>query len=208
VGCRRGCLVGLLGVLLALALLLDGSDILARHFATNKIAERIRAREPSAQGVSVHIRSFPFLKVVIDGHVDEVGARFARITVGPLAFIDVDVELHGLRVQRGSLFSQGEINVTGVRQGTVSATLTASALSQAVGVPVIVTQSGVTVRGLNVTPTIQTSTRHLVIGGLQSFALPGPDVLPCLPVIGFSGQAITLSCTFTQVPSAFASLGT
>jgi hypothetical protein len=206
-GCRRGCLVGLLGAVLALLLVLEGSDILARHYATSKIAQRIRSREPSAQGVSVHIRSFPFLKVLLNGHVDEIGARIARITVGPLAFVDVDVELHGLTVQKGQVF-QGHVNVTSLHTGTVTATVTAAALSQATGIPVTVGPGELIVRGIPVKVSVNPSTRQLLINGLQPFGLPSSDVLPCIPIVTFTAQGVGLSCTFTHVPSAFSNVGT
>jgi hypothetical protein len=189
----------MLGVLVALALLLDGADILARHYATDKVAARIKAREPTAHGVSVHIRSFPFLKLLANGHVDEIGARIASLQVGALVFA-VDVELHGLKVQQTSLF-QGQVNVKSLRTGTVTVTVTATALSKALGKTVTLGSGGITLRLTN---------RTLVIAGglVASYALPGPDVLPCAPALSVNGQTATLSCAFTQVPSTFASLGT
>ena len=73
----RGCLVGLLGVVVGLGFIGEAADVTARHVATSKIESRIREAVPGASGVSVSIHSWPFLKVGVDGHA---GHRHVGVT--------------------------------------------------------------------------------------------------------------------------------
>src|SRR5580704_7726572 len=94
----RGCLVGLLGVVVALGLVAFGADIAARHYTTTKVEERISKSVPGATGVHAWIHSWPFLKVGVDGHVDDIGATIASLNVADLQFTSIRVELKGVRV--------------------------------------------------------------------------------------------------------------
>src|SRR5579862_6388885 len=94
----RGCLFGLLGVAVGLAAVGEAADIGTRHLATSKIDQRISAAVPSSRGVHAWIHSFPFLQVAVNGHVDEVGARVASVTVHKVVFTDILVDLTGVRV--------------------------------------------------------------------------------------------------------------
>ena len=206
----RGCLRVVIIVVLGLGIVGDVGDVVARHWATSKIEQRIRAVAPDAQGVHAHIRSWPFVKVAVTGHVDEMGARIDQVTVQGLTFSNTDVEIHGLKVKQQQLVAHGKVVVEHISSGTVVTSITASSLSKVLGVPVTVGSSGFLVAGLPVTVSIRSSTRTVVITATGASAttvpLPALSLLPCTPTVAFAHQAATLSCSFTQVPSAFTSL--
>jgi hypothetical protein len=208
----RGCLIGLLGVVAGLALVGEVGDVGTRHYATTKIEQRISQQVPGASGVSAGINSWPFLKVAVDGHVDEINARIDQLVEQPLVFNDIEVELHGVRISVGDLLTDFRVNVVSIKQGDASVTVTAAALRQAIvnEVPAATAVAGdVDSLLAQVTVTVDPSTRHLVVAAagvkVLDFPLPGPDVLPCIPNVAKGPASVTLSCTFDQVPTAFTS---
>lgn len=192
--------MGVLGVAAGLALLAEGADVGARHLATSKVQQRVSQSVPEASGVHAWIRSFPFLKVGLNGHVDEIGVRAARVVEKPLVFTDVSVDLRGVRLSVSQLATWAQIDVTHIDRGTIELTVTESSLAQALPPQAAAAASGATV-------SINAAARQLVISvpGLAPVDLPLPkaDLLPCTPQVTQSADRITLGCQFTQVPSAF-----
>jgi hypothetical protein len=188
-----------LGVAAGLALLGEAADVGARHLATSKIEQRVGQVVPEASGVHAWIHSFPFLKVAVDGHVDEIGIRAARVVEKPLVFTDVAVDLRGVRVSVSQLATAAQVDVTHVDHGTISLTVTEADLERAI--------PGATGAVTGATVSVNPATRRLVVAvpGAAAVTLPLPkaDLLPCTPQVTQAGDRITLACEFTQVPSAF-----
>jgi hypothetical protein len=204
--------VAALGVVAGLALLGEVADVGARHLATSKVEQRIGQAVPESRGVRARIRSWPFLKVAVDGRVDEVGAHVARLVEPPLVFTDVDVDLRGVRLSVADMVTDARVNVTHIDRGRVTLTVTEANLVDAVaGIPVGGQALG-PVGGLlgRAQVSVDAATRRLVIAvpGVTrlTLPLPGTDIVPCLPSVVQRPAALTLSCTFTRVPSAFTSV--
>jgi hypothetical protein len=211
----RGCLVGLLGVVAGLALLGDLADVGTRHLATSKIEQRIGQSVPEASGVRARIRSWPFLKVAVDGHVDEIDAHVSKVLVKPLVFSDVGVELRGVRVSVADMVTDARVDVTHIARGTITLTVTEGDIERALValVPggVRPPSAAVSTNVLShVVVSVDPVARRLVLAApgfaKVSLALPGADLLPCIPAVAQAAASITLSCTFDHVPSAFTSL--
>jgi hypothetical protein len=202
---RRGCLVAIFGIVVGLGMVGGGVDIAARHYSTSRIEDRIRAVAPNASGVHAWIRGWPFLKVVINGNVDEIGARINRVQEKGITFSDFNVDVHGVHVQTGALLN-GKVVVESIKTGTVSVSILASDLTAALGVPVSVSATGFLAKGSLIHVSVNSAARTIAVAGVGipavAFPLPGTDLLPCTPVIAFTNQAVTLSCTFDHVPSA------
>jgi hypothetical protein len=204
---RRGCLLGLLGVVVGLGLIGEGVDVGARHFATSRIVQRIRSSAPEAHGVRARILGWPFLQVVVNGHVSEIGAHADTVVERGLTFRNVDVVLHGIKIDQGKLISQGKVTVKSISSGLVTASIAAGDLSSALGLPISAGSGGFLLRGTPVRVTIDGAARVVDVSaaGLApvSLPLPGPNLLPCVPTVSYSGDTALLSCAFTRVPSAF-----
>src|SRR5580658_6230306 len=110
----RGCLVGVLGVAVALGGLGGGADIAARHYTTTKLEQRISASVPTAKGVHAWIHGWPFLQVAVNGNVDDIGATIATLEVASLEFVSIRVELSGVRISTSDLLSDHKVVVTGI----------------------------------------------------------------------------------------------
>jgi FlaG/FlaF family flagellin (archaellin) len=189
----RGCLMGALGVVVGLAAVADAADIGARHLATHKVEQRIRQVVPHTAGVHGRIRSFPFLRAGVNGHVSDVSA-----TIDHLApYTDVSVDLHGAHVSIGTMVTALRIDVTQISQGAVTFHLTAADLQKAAP-SAAPAPARVAVDGLH---------RVLVVtpqsGAAVVVALPPASVVPCVPTVQPVADGYTLACSFRTVPSAF-----
>ena len=198
------------GVLVGLALVATLVDAGARHYATSRVEARIRTAAPESRGVTARIHSWPFLKVAVNGHVDEVGAHVVQLVEKPLVFSDVDVDLRGVRVDQGTLASEGRFVISHIDTGNVTMTVTAGDLAAAAGVPVSLADAAAGVASRTVRIRVDAAKRQLVVDvlGVKSFAfaLPGVNLLPCIPAVAMGVARLTLSCSFTGVPSAFAAV--
>lgn len=200
----KGCLFGLLGVLAGLAAIGAAADIGARHFATSKIEQRIRQQVPEASGVHARILGWPFLKVAANGDVDEIAVRVDQMAERPLVFSDVAVDLRSVHISQSNLVTNARVDVTHIGRGTISLVVTEASLLRALGLPPLPAgaMSQAAFR-------IDAGSRSIVVtaaGHAVKLALPGANILPCLPTMSQPGNELVLSCTFTSVPSAFTSL--
>jgi DUF2993 family protein len=207
----RGCAVGVLGVIAGLAVLGGAGDVGARHLATSKIEQRVRQRVPEASRVHARIHSWPFLKVAVNGDIDELGVTATRVVERPLVFTDVDVDLRGVRLSVTDLLTSGSANVTHIRRGTVALSVTEPNLVQAIVAQVPAAKAllgSVPLLG-RVTVTVDAAHRTLVVAapGLPSLTLPlpGTNILPCTPTVQRLPDRVRLACTFNRVPDAFTS---
>jgi hypothetical protein len=199
----RGCLFGVLGIAVGLSMVGDAVDIGARHVATSRIEQRISVAVPESSGAHAWIHSFPFLQVVVNGNVDEVGARVARVVERPLVFTDVVVDLHHVRISVSDLLSNGRVVVTRIGLGTITLDITEASLEQALPgfrqvAPLLIGRVVISVDAAARRLRFEAPGRPAV-----TLPLPGTNLLPCLPAVAQSGGDIRLSCTFTKVPAAF-----
>ena len=208
----RGCLIGLTGVVVGLALIGDAADAAARHYVTTKVVERISASVPGASGVSARIHSFPFLKAAVGGSVDEIGAHVNLLVIQSLDFTDIDVDLRGVRISVGDLVN-GRLNVTRITRGTIVLSVTDASLVQAIvrSVPAAAAEASLIQSELpRLRITVNPATRQLVIAlpGLArvDLGLPEANLLPCVPQVTSGATRMTLTCQFDHVPTAFSTL--
>jgi len=204
----RGCLVGLLGLVVGLGFVGEAADITARHVATSKIESRIRQAVPGASGVHVSISSWPFLKVAVDGHVDDISAHVSRVDEASLTFTDVVVELRGVRVSVTDLITDAHVDVTSIGSGDASLTITNANLARALRLPSGIAPTAAEVAAVVVS--VDPARRELLVGvphlAVVHLSLPSAAILPCVPLVARLPDAFSLSCAFDQVPTAFTSV--
>ena len=195
----RGCLVGLLGVAVGFAVVGDVADVGARHLATSKVEQRVRQVVPHTTGVHGRIESFPFLRVGLNGHIDEIGVRVDKLTSARVVYSHIVVDLKGARVSIGNMVTL-RVNVTEITQGTVSFTLASSDLAAAApsvaasGAPPTTAAVDGPLRLLVLDP----SSAHPVV-----LPLPPASLVPCVPGVAPGPAGLTFGCSFTTVPTAF-----
>jgi hypothetical protein len=208
-----GCHTTVVPALLVIAGLLFAGDVFARRYATGQLSDRISAAVPEASGVHARVRSFPFVaKVVWDGKVDEVGAHIDRLApVHGVVFTNLDLDMRGVVLDGDDFANSHQVTVTRIREGTVNVSVTAQALTDALGRSVHITGGLVNVAVLagplvRAMPAL-TPARQLVlrVAGLPLLAVPLPSVkvLPCAPQLKVGEGVLTLRCTFTAIPNAF-----
>ena len=202
---RRGA--GILLVLLALiAGLLVAADLTARQVAEEELADRVAARVPAASSTSAKVRSFPFLgRLLASGKVAEVDAGVTDVTVRGLRFASVAVTLHGVKLDRRSLVRERRVILADIDRGRATAQVDASALSEALGVPITLERgrASVSVAGFTLAATVAVTGGRLIVAGV-GVNLPGLELvaplLPCVPDATIEAGRVLLTCDFTEIP--------
>lgn len=181
------------------------ADLGARAWAQSQITSRARAEVPSGVHVDSHIRAFPFLiPLFSSGHVAEVDGHFENVTAGPLVLSAVNIELHGVRVDRDKLVNERKVRLVDIRDGTVSADITAAELSRVLHVPITITTAQVkaTVGGVTVASNVRVRANSLDFGipGVPRIAIPQTHLLPCATDLTLLAGRVRVSCTIHNVP--------
>lgn len=196
----------LLGVVLAA---LVGADVVARGYVETTVNTRAKAEAPPDTSISASIRGFPFLpRLLLGSEVKRADIHIQNIKADVLAFAVVDINLWGVHLDRGRLMNDRKARITAIDHGTVTATVTADALGDALRVPVKMADGVITVRVLNqqvtVTPKV-TNGRLTLTGALgRSFSLviPSTDFVPCVGEVSVEEGRMRLSCEIHDVPPA------
>lgn len=196
--------------LVALAVLiglLTAADVAAKTWAQTQVADVTHKHIPGAGPTSATIHSFPFIgRLAIDGTVPQVIVHQQDVHGGPLVFTVITVDLREVKLDRNRLFKKRQVSLTGLGSGTVTAELTESALSQALGVPVTLAngKAQAVVRGVTLSADVAVANNQLLLtpAGLATIRLP----IPTVPLLGCASSAevadgrVRISCTITHVP--------
>jgi hypothetical protein len=201
---RRGA--SALVLLVVIGGLLVAADVAARRLTQQELADRLAAEVPDAGQTSATIRSFPFLgRLAGSGHVPEVDASVTDVTVGKVRFASVAVVLHGVKLDRDQLVRRRKVILLAIERGEARAEVGASALSDALGVPLTLEdgKASVTLAGLKVGADVAVKNGRLTVAGL-GITVPGLELvaplLPCIPDAVVEVGRVVLSCGFTEVP--------
>lgn len=197
----------LLFVLGALLVLLVAVDFAARAVATNELRDRARERVEGARDSEASIQSFPFLgRLLVAGAVSRVEVKVKPVGAGRLIFDFVDVDLHGVRVDRNRLLHDRSVQLTGLRSGTVTAQVSAAEISRLAKATVTFSpgRAAVTVAGVRTTAPVSVNRGLLTIGsgatGLHIRIPRGPLMACDATSVVVRQGVIDLSCTVHDVP--------
>ena len=181
------------------------AEIITPPVVEEAIEERVNDRVPDATAVEAEVDSFPFVaRLLATGRVEKLTVDLAGVERQLLEFALIRVEADGIRLNRSAL-TGGEVQVRSIDRGTITAEITAGAISDVLGVPVRLTpgRATATVAGAEVTAevTVAAGVLRLAAGSVSaSVTLPRDDLFPC----DLSGQVLTgralLRCTITDVP--------
>ena len=198
-----------LGVVVAA---LGVGDVAARSYAEAKLDARAKQEAPPGSTVDTSVGGFPFLgRLALNGTVSEVDFRLTNVDAGEVVFAVVNVDLHGVHLDRDELFSKRKARLTGLDRGTVTVDITAAALSRAMNVPVRIAEGKVHVKvvatELEVVPSVTTEGSLRLEGrGLAralSLTIPKTDTVPCVGRVTVLAGRLRLACTIKEIPPAF-----
>lgn len=200
-----------LGVFVAL---LIGVDVATRTFVQAAVNTRAEAEAPRGSKASATIGAFPFLPpLLFAGRVSHVGVHLENLPARVLTFAEVDIDLHGVRVDRGRLFTDFKARLTRIDHGAVSVVITQQALGEALRLPVRMEPGRLSVtvagRSIEVTPGVDAQGRLTLRGA----GLPRPftlaaletDYVPCVDektTLTVLAGRMRLSCVIDEVPPA------
>lgn len=192
-----------IGLLVLIAVGAVGVELIAPQLAAASIEENVREQTTGVAGVSADVGRFPVvIRLLATERVQRVGVTLDEVAAQQLTFTSVRFELRGVRLDRDAL-RRGDVRVTGMQGGQVTATLDVEALSAAFGVPVRVEDGSLiaTVGGADVEVPLALEGRTLATpAGLSSLALP--DLVPCAsvePVV--TDDRVEVSCALDGVPA-------
>ena len=188
-----------------------GLDVAAKKWAEGQLASKAEDRAGGQATASARISSFPFVgKVLLSGEVSEVDLRMSRVVAEGVALASLDIDVHGVGIDRNKLLSSRKVEVTAISEGTVTVGLDAAGLSQLAHVPVEIAGGAVQVRVagrmVSATPSIDAAgTLSLRLGALPAVRvrLPKSSLAPCAASSSrVTGGRIEVSCTIHDVPPA------
>ena len=186
-------------------------DVVARRVAEDRIEDRAVDAAGGAESAVASIRSFPFVpRLLLTGSVPRVKVRLEEVTAGPLDLAAVDLELHGVEMDR-ALMLAGQAELEDIDRGTLTLEVDPAAVARAVRLPVAVEGDAVRVRvrGRTVTARVGVSPNGsmvLRVPPLPAFTVPvvrTPGLLACASTrAAIRDGAILLSCDLDTVPPA------
>jgi hypothetical protein len=206
----RGRLTKLLIVLVVLAALLEGADLLVRHVAQDTIAGRAVVATGASSG-SASVSGWPLLWDVFgQDSVPGVDLRLRGVPVGKLDLSQLNVDLSNVGVSSGDLITKRALRLTGIGRAQVTAVVTASELSAATGRDVEILPGGqvaVDVSGVFVKASVAIDSGDVLVvdeAGMQilDINLSTDSLVPtCSMTFQLSADQLSATCTVSPVPA-------
>lgn len=191
----------LVGLLVLTAVLALAVELVAPVLAGNRIEEQVREQTQEAAGVDADVGTFPVVtRLLATERVQRVTVTLEEVAHQQITFATVRYELRGLRLDRDALL-RGDVRVTGMEGGEVTAEIEPGALTDALGVPVEITDGRLSAAGVDaeVGPEVQGRSLVLPTGGLPGVDLP-EDLIPCQPEPSINEDRVRVSCALQDVP--------
>lgn len=195
--------------LLVFVALLTGVDIGARTIAAEQLERRAQDEAPRGTEASASISSFPFLgRLLVLSDMRRVGIELRNVAAPGLVFSRVHLDLRGVSIDRGRLISDQDAEITDIDSGVVTVEVSQEALSEKLGVPVVIASGRVTatVGGQQVSATASVDEGVLVldVGPLPPLraAIPTTNYAPCVGDLTLLAGRARFRCTIDEVPPA------
>jgi hypothetical protein len=205
----RGRLKKLLIVVIVLAVLLEGLDVLARHVAADTIASRAVTATGASSG-SASVSGWPLLWDFFgEDSVPGVDLQLRGVTVDSLVLAQLNVSLSNVGVSSGDLVTKRALRLTSIGRAQVTAVVTDSALSTATGAEVHILPGGMTVdtNGVSVTASVAIESGNVLvveIPGVKTLSvnLSKDSLVPeCSMTYQLGAGQLSATCTVSPVPA-------
>jgi hypothetical protein len=188
-------------------------DLTAKVYAQSQLQQAVNEHAGSDVQAKATISSFPFLgRLMFQQRVDQVHLHVTDFAIDKFTFASVDVNLHGVHIDRNRLFKDQEVRVTEIDHGTATAEITTEELSAAVGAKVEITAGGVVfdVLGKSVKADVQVRDNRLTLQvaglSLPAVTVPRTSLLPCIDNLQVLDGRLHFSCSLNGVPPAILDL--
>lgn len=159
--------------LVVLVGLLVAADRLGVAYAEDRVATQLQEELALTETPEVDITGFPALTQAIAGRYDDVRLELSAADVAGLADLDVTVELHGLHITLGELFSD-EVEVIPVERIDGAVSVPYSTVAQQIGDGVRVGRGD---GGVVVTDTFEVLGQDIEVSGTGEVTVLGPQRL-------------------------------
>ncbi len=195
----------ILAIVLIIVLLLGVLDFVAKAWIESKVESAADRELADAIAADASIDSFPILeRLAFTGKVKRFTLDLAGIASQPLDVSLLHLELHDVRFDRGSLFSQPKL--TGVGFVELSAVISEGTIRKATGQDIRLFGTGATIAVAGQT---ETARAEVVDTGIELsvepatrvlIPLPDVDIVPCDVEFHFQKGGLVLTCTSNKVP--------
>lgn len=159
-----------------------------RAYVEDELVERVQRSIPAGSGpTTASIDSFPFLgRLAVTGRIERLTVHQGPVEANGIRFAGVDVDLRGVRIDRGRLVRNRAVELDGIDRGTVRATIAFAELGRLAG--------EVLTGGVRIDDGV------LVIGDVR-IDLLGVPLVPCATRLRFEGASVVLTCTIQDPPA-------
>ena len=197
----RALLVSLVVVVVLAAAGVLVGGVVAANITETTIANRIDTRVPGSHA-TVDIQSQPYLvKLAASGKVDQLHAHVTNVTEKGVTVRSVDVDVNALQVNRGDLFS-GKIRLMGIRQATVTATVTPTEVAAIAGADAARQLDGM---ASGTSASVHANPDGIDVGiGSVALRIPYDPLVTCAGSAVWTGGNLVVSCTTNSLPPALA----
>lgn len=191
-------------LLVIVAALGTAGDVGARKWAENQIESRAQAELPGQVVVSAHIKAFPFIPtLLLTGKVSEAGGHFENVPVSGLVLAAVDVDLHGVKVNRNKLINARKVELVSIDSGTVTVDIASAELAKRLGLPVAIAGGVLKVTNAATKVTVQNNALVFDLAGVSKrIPIPKTRLVPCATSVTLLADRVRLSCTIHEIPPA------
>lgn len=176
-------LLGIIGV----------SDWFVTTFAEGAIEERIE--EDIEGSAHVEIDSWPVIaRAAVTQEVGRLTADLSNVVLDEIELESIQIRIIDLKLSRTRLL-RGEIDPKSIRTGSVSVSVSQTAIAEAAGLLPQATDIS--------SGTVGVDGGHLTVeaGDFPTVTIPFPeDVLPCSATGTFSGNEVRLNCSVDEIP--------
>ncbi|MGH9247819.1 MAG: LmeA family phospholipid-binding protein [Acidimicrobiales bacterium] len=200
----------LLVVVLIVAVIFVALDLVARVFVEGQVEASAERELERVAAVDAGVGSFLFLPFLLArGEVSRFSLRLSDVVDQQIELAELDIDVRGIELDRGSLFDESRVRITGVDEVTMTAVIDESSIGRFVeplGATLELEPGRVRVSALGRTAEadVRFEGRSLVIGagpiGEVSIPLPSTEVMPCEFEARVADGQVEMTCTGDELP--------
>lgn len=183
----------LLVFLLVLVILVGAGELVAARFAGGEIEERV-ARRTGAE-VQAEVDSFPLVtRLLVTEEVDSVTVTLKDVNLDSVDLETLTIVAQGIKLPRSRLLGRN-LKPTGIDEGTVTAFVSSTSLSDAVGVAIPGLDPG------SASAQLEAGALTLEIPGSAPVSVPMPqEALPCSGSGKIVEGGVRMRCAVDEIP--------
>jgi hypothetical protein len=170
-------------------------DQAAKGYAESTIETAVRRKVEGVADVDASISSFPFVgRLLVQGRVSHFGLSLHQLVGHRIPVEELDLDVDGLELDRGSLIDSNHVEITGVDEVRFRARITRANVEAVLGPLTDVAFS------LTDGASLTVADGRVQLGAGVSFPLPGSEVIPCDATARVEHDEVVIECSADHLP--------